>query len=118
MLAMDERNGGRMTGIVAGPHAYYKPTGIGDSYTVPDARSIIIFDPIVPFAAFTITMPRNPVPDQEITFTSTATIVEIILHAQPGQNFAPNTSMSAISSNGSGQRFVWRAPTATWYQVP
>jgi hypothetical protein len=108
-----------MTGLTTAPHSYYQPTGTGDSYVVPDAKNIVIFDPPGgPFASFTVTMPMNPVADQEVGFTSTATIVEVILHARPGHQFGRNTSMTSISANGAGQRFVWRGGASTWYQVP
>lgn len=108
-----------MTTIMAPQHNYYQPFGAGDSYTVPDGRFAIIFDPPGgAFSGFTITMPRNPVADQWLTFTSTSVISGVIMHGQPGQNFGANTALTSISPTAAGQRFVWRAPSNTWYQMP
>jgi hypothetical protein len=100
-------------------HHYYQPIGSGDSITIPASRYVLVLDPPGGnFSGFTLTMPPNPMDNQLLFVTATATISGVILHAQPGQNLGANTSLTTISPTGAGQTFVYRGANSTWYQMP
>lgn len=85
---------------------------------IPNNINNYLIDPTTTIASLTLTMPTAPINGQKLAISSGKTVTVLVLQGATGQTLSNAPTALTVSTTGTfGYKYIWVAPTATWFRL-